>query len=498
MGTVTGNDVANSYNGNTYKWRVKMTYGAASATSPTIYQVPLTNLLIDVVGNNTTLKFSKGNTIYYLTATNVGTIASKTSGLPSSDKQVHSNTNWTLISSIAANFPRYTYTYTGTITWKVKQLSASTWSGTSSVSYSITVPAKPSYAVTFNANAPAGTAVSNMPANQTKWYGDNLTISSTIPTIPGYIFNGWATSATGAATYRTGANHDGNITYSGNAALPLYAVWTPITYQVAYNANGGSGTMAPCSGNLTAWNYGQTYALRTNTFTRTDYRFMGWARTPNGAKTYNDGESVSNLTPTNNEVITLYAIWQYLYEKAILNDVQAYRVSSSSDSIENPTGTYIFLKTNITNAKYDGAEIPTGLKITYTIDNGTATTVYSNRINSSGLISYHLSPTLQPTSTCTIVIQAIGYRNNSWQEVATGSGTRSTVIPKAEFIMDISGTYNSIGIFTTAEDSTSYDNVLQIGGDVCLELDNNAGSGDDFNLRTIIDQLGWLNDVKIL
>ena len=73
---------------------------------------------------------------------------------------------------------------------------------------------KRTYTVSYNANGGTGA-----PASQTKTYGVNLTLSSTIPTRAGYAFKGWATSSTGAVAYQAGG------TYSANSAVTLYAVW---------------------------------------------------------------------------------------------------------------------------------------------------------------------------------------------------------------------------------------------------------------------------------
>lgn len=73
---------------------------------------------------------------------------------------------------------------------------------------------KRTYTVSYNANGGSGA-----PASQTKTYGVNLTLSSTIPTRAGYAFKGWATSATGTVEYQAGG------TYSANSAVTLYAVW---------------------------------------------------------------------------------------------------------------------------------------------------------------------------------------------------------------------------------------------------------------------------------
>ena len=70
------------------------------------------------------------------------------------------------------------------------------------------------YAVTYNANGGSGA-----PEPQTKEYGVNLTLSSTVPTRTNYTFLGWATSSTGEVVYQPGG------TYTANEAVTLYAIW---------------------------------------------------------------------------------------------------------------------------------------------------------------------------------------------------------------------------------------------------------------------------------
>ena len=88
----------------------------------------------------------------------------------------------------------------------------------SSVSLAVSIPAKTSYNVLFDANGGLGG-----PSVQTKWYNETFTIPSTVPTRKNYKFLGWATSKTransGIVDYNPGD------TYSTNAALTLYAVW---------------------------------------------------------------------------------------------------------------------------------------------------------------------------------------------------------------------------------------------------------------------------------
>lgn len=70
------------------------------------------------------------------------------------------------------------------------------------------------WTVSYDANGGSGA-----PASQTKTYGTDLTLSSTVPTRSLYVFQGWATSATGTPQYAAGD------TYANNADATLYASW---------------------------------------------------------------------------------------------------------------------------------------------------------------------------------------------------------------------------------------------------------------------------------
>lgn len=92
-------------------------------------------------------------------------------------------------------------------------------------SAAITIPARASWAVTYNSNVPSGESgtVENMPTNQTKYHSINLVLSSNTPTLENWVFTGWNTAADGSGTaYAKGA------TYTGNAALTLYAQWAKV------------------------------------------------------------------------------------------------------------------------------------------------------------------------------------------------------------------------------------------------------------------------------
>ncbi len=77
-----------------------------------------------------------------------------------------------------------------------------------------------------------------------------------------------------------------------------------LSYTVSYNANGGTGTMASSQ-----HEYGTAKKLTANGFSKTGYTFAGWATSENGAKVYDNEQSVINLASSNGATVTLYAIW---------------------------------------------------------------------------------------------------------------------------------------------------------------------------------------------
>lgn len=160
--------------------------------------------------------------------------------------------------------------------------------------FTITAPDPPTYTVSYNANGGSGA-----PSSQTKQYNVNLTLSSTKPSRTGYTFKQWNTAKDG-----TGTAYSAGGTYSGNAAVTLYAIWTANQYTVKFNNNGGSGSMSDQS-----MTYDVTATLKTNLFTKTGYSFLGWAISSGGSVAYKDGASVSNLVSTAGGSITLYAVW---------------------------------------------------------------------------------------------------------------------------------------------------------------------------------------------
>lgn len=119
------------------------------------------------------------------------------------------------------------------------------------------VAAKPSYAVSYNANGGSGA-----PSSQTKWYGEDLTLSDTRPTRTGYTFSGWSGS--------DGKSYNPGSTYSGNGALKLTAKWTINTYTVTFKDGHSGATLKTQTVNYNA------NATPPANPSRTGYTFAGW------------------------------------------------------------------------------------------------------------------------------------------------------------------------------------------------------------------------------
>ena len=156
------------------------------------------------------------------------------------------------------------------------------------------------YTVKYDANGGKGTMLKSVHE-----VGVASSILSNEFTRDGYIFSGWKTSKDGsAAIYQNSATILDAV--KAGETLTLYAHWTPITFTVKYDPNGGSGTMY--NSTFVYDKEGQTFTK--NVFSRTGYTFLGWSTDKNAkAASYTDESKALNLTTTPGATITLYAIW---------------------------------------------------------------------------------------------------------------------------------------------------------------------------------------------
>ncbi len=167
----------------------------------------------------------------------------------------------------------------GTYSWTPNTSQTNYWklaytAGTAN--YSATFKHSGYYAITY-ANT-KGAANSN-PAQ----YNIDSSITFTpLANVTGYVFNGW---------------NPASIPAGGFGAKTVTAQWTPITYSVKFNKNGGTGTMADES-----FTYGTAKALTANAFTRTGYTFKGWK---NGNTAITAATALPDVA-----TVTLTAQWQ--------------------------------------------------------------------------------------------------------------------------------------------------------------------------------------------
>lgn len=400
------------------------------------------------------------------------------------------------------------------------------------------------WTVSYNANGGSGA-----PANQTKTYGVNLTLSSTKPTRTGYTFSKWNTKANGSGT-----NYAPGASYTANAALTLYAIWTINTYAVTYNANGGSG--APAKQTKT---YGTALTLSSTKPTRAGHTFLRWNTKSDGTgtnyasgasytgnaalalyavwqintyavtynanggsgapasqtKTYGTDLTLSSTKPTragyafkkwntaadgtgedyapgatyaDNAALTLYAIWE-IYIAPMITNLVAYRADSAGT--QDDEGTYGKVVFNwIEGTGPEGDVLPSAIKVGYR-ERGTGTYTYTSVSDlRSGTVSVVVGNNdIDLAKQYDIIV------------VLTPSGTdradvsKTTYISLASFIIDVNANGTAVAIGVQAPDNMSG---FVMGFDPYIALDTTAAAGTvDAELYDAICALGWQDDVIV-
>lgn len=277
----------------------------------------------------------------------------------------------------------------------------------------LSVGALPHYTVAFAANGGAGG-----PGSQTKWYNQNLTLSSTRPTRTGYTFSHW--SGSDGKTYSPGS------VYTGNSNLTLTAQWSIVTYQVSYNANGGSGVPSPQTKS-----YGINLTLSTTRPTRANYNFKGWATSANGSVAYSPGGVYSANAPA-----TLYAVWELAYVRPSISGLSATRCTSSGTADE--LGTYVRVRGNWSTDQTIGSNPATAVTVTV---GGTTTTVASS--GNSGTIDRVLGGSLSSESAYTVTATV--------KDKYGGSTSASTTLSSTKFPIDFKSGGSGVAIGKPAE-----------------------------------------------
>lgn len=157
------------------------------------------------------------------------------------------------------------------------------------------------YTISYAANGGSGT----MAAQSAVWDSE-VTLSENAFSRTGYQFNCWKNTFGNGQTYSAQqkvTNIGGDI--QGDR-VTLYAQWQPIQYKIAFDANGGSGSMDEVE-----MTYDQAKQLSKCTLTAPEGKeFAGWSLSSNGSVQYSDQAAIRNLTANADETVTLYAVWR--------------------------------------------------------------------------------------------------------------------------------------------------------------------------------------------
>ena len=334
-----------------------------------------------------------------------------------------SKSDWTNVGSsvsVTKTITRTTSSQTAEIKATVDNLKVST---PSTKSVTVTIPALASYSVTYNANGGSGA-----PSAQKKYYGQTLTLSSTKPTRTGYSFYHWNTN-----TSNSGTTYNSGASYTGNAALSLYAIWNPIIY---YKGNGSSYS------NSQTKTYGTNIALLSTVPTRNGYVFDKWNTATDGSGTdYSPG-----ATYTANTTLTLYAQWKSLPTKPKITSLTVIRCDSNGDQLDDGTYAKVTAQWSIdtTSQAYpDNTGTVTG---TITTQSGSETSfTFSSGDSGTSGTAIAIIPNLS-TDMQYIVKVTVTDSSNS-------QTIKSTILTRAFFIMDFKAGGEAIGIGRAAPSS---------------------------------------------
>ena len=327
-------------------------------------------------------------------------------------------------------------------------------------SVSINIPALTKHTVSYSANGGSGA-----PSAQTKYYGKNITLSSTIPTRTGYTFVGWGTSSS-----KTTADYAAGSTYSVNQTtnVTLYAIWKK-TITLSYDANNGSG--APSSQSTTIYNAttDHEFTISSTRPTRTNYDFLGWSLSDTATTASYQPSGLITLSNSD----TLYAVWKLAYVASTISNINAVRCNS--DGTNNDDGDHGKLTFKV--SKYSNGSSQSYPTISAVYDTNTSITLsYTEANNIRTYTSNYFS--LSGDSQHDIVITKV--------DGSYGTKTFSTYISAKFFTIDITADGKGIGLLTTAPDKG-----IALGDYITTNVALYKSSGDS---PSLIFQRGDLTD----
>lgn len=263
-------------------WKVKSS-GSGSGTgslepaTPTKYKVTYCN--------DTNCSSKKTVTVTYGTKFNVLAYSTFT-------KTGYKNTKWKEIKNGSEVY------------WTIENTNNKNWKW--NYKYNVTLYATwtpITYTVVFNKNNADATGTMS---NETMTYGTKKALTANKFTYKGRKFVKWTTNKDGTGTTYSNSQSVVNLTSTQGKKINLYAQWAPITYTIAFNKNGGTGT---AMSNMSK-TFNVVKAAPECTYTKNGYVFSGWNTKADGSgKNYDEGANIGNLTNVNGSTHTLYAQW---------------------------------------------------------------------------------------------------------------------------------------------------------------------------------------------
>lgn len=192
----------------------------------------------------------------------------------------------------------------------------------------------------------------NESINQTIDILSSTEIQNNTFTREGYTFKEWNTASDGTGEAYT----PGQVIESSVDDIMLYAIWTPNTYTISFDANGGEGSME-----RQEFIYDAEQPLAENTFINQQYQFVSWNTKADGTGIfYQNTQNILNLTSKNNEQITLYAMWNKvpdIYYKTHVQNV-GWQDYSNNGKVSGTEGRALRLEAiqiKLLNKSYDGS-----------------------------------------------------------------------------------------------------------------------------------------------
>ena len=275
-----------------------------------------------------------------------------------------------------------------------------------------------------------------------------------VPARTGYLFSGWYTATEGGLRIV-------ETTVVSSSSLPsdntLHAQWTPITYNVLFIGNGGTGSM-----NMQSVAYDQAYSLPQNGFIRPGYTFAGW-KVKNRGETLAAGTSVQNLTGAQGDYVEIWAQWT-----AVTTTIVFYP-NGGSGAMESQTLTY-----------------PDHLKLPENTFTRTGWHFVGWATNASGAVVYANGAYVGGITDATYNLYAVWHKN-TYTVVFNGNGGEGSMTPQSlEYDASANLTKNDFmrtgytfaGWATSAGGEVEYSDQASISG-------LSAGNGATVNLYAV-------------